>query len=725
MAEPVSLVGQQVGNYDVLRELGRGGMGVVYRAHEASLNRPVALKVLAPHLASDPVFAQRFLREAQAAAGLSHPNVVTVYAVGEHQGAPYIAMEYIRGESLANRIERSGRLPVTEALGIAAAVADALAAAHRQGLIHRDVKPQNIMLDDMGRARLLDFGLVKATEGSAALTETGVQLGTPQYMAPEQVQGKSVDGRTDIFALGVVLYEMLTGRAPFQASTPMAVMYQITHEPLPPLRQACPEASSALAQLVSSMTAKSPSGRFMRAESVVEELKRIQDGSASSNAPAGFVPIDPASILEPAAPATRAPVKHAHRPVNLKPIPTAVLSLCVVVVLAFLVFRGQRGATPGSGPGTVSEAEGWIQLFNGTSFDGWIASENPDDPITWVVEDGTMAIRGEKNHIRTEAEWTNMEVYLEYRYDAQGNGGLWPQGRFELQLRSPYDKTSPYSEHGAITRQYAPLSFRPEPLGRWNRAYLRLEDGFVTACINDSLVHDRVHVTPTVAASHAYPGTLRDPGPIELQAWSEHFWYRNIFVRPLKPPGDDLVPGLNVPPSTAKGWQQVFDGHSYSGWQWGKSPGQGIPWKIEGGTITAVGSSGTITSVAQWGDHEVSLEFRGGGDWANGGVFIHGAHEIQIAGSKGDPKWPTGSLYGNRFPSEASTKLLQQWNHLYIRFEKGELTAYLNGRLIHDKVRVGSATVGGVPVRTSDAGPLVLQGIKGEVQYRNIFVRPL
>lgn len=724
VAEPVSLVGQQVGNYEVLRELGRGGMGVVYRAHEASLNRPVALKVLAPQLASDPAFAQRFLREARAAAGLNHPNVVTVYAVGEHEGSPYIAMEYIRGESLADRIERTGRLSVDEAVAITTAVAGALAAAHRQGLIHRDVKPQNIMLDDTGRPRLLDFGLVKATEGNTALTETGVQLGTPQYMAPEQVQGKPVDGRTDIFALGVVLFEMLTGRAPFQASTPMAVMYQITHEPLPPLRQVCPDVSPALAQLVTNMTAKSPTGRFMRAESVVEELRRVRDGNAPASAPASFVPIDPASILDPPTPSVATPAKRTRPAIELKPILTAGGVLALVIILASLAFFGHRSATP-NGPGTVSEAEGWTRLFNGESFDGWVSSEGPKSPVSWVIEDGVMVTRGERNHIQTTAQWTDFEVYLEYRYDAEGNGGLLPQARFELQLCRPYDNMDRSMIHGAITGQYPPLSFQPNPAGQWNRAYLHLEDGFVTAYINDSLVQDGVHATPGLA-DRLHPGTLREPGPLELQAWSGRVWYRNIYIRPLETPKRSPIPGLNEPPKTEEGWQQVFDGLSYRGWQWEKNTRQAIPWKIENGAVVAVDQIGKMETTARWKDHEVSLEFRCGGDWANGGVFLKNAYEVQIAGSKGDPKWPTGTIIANqRFPRETTRRSLKQWNHYYLRFEENVLTAYLNGKLIHDRVLLVKGKSGASAPGPDDAGGLALQGLRGEVQYRNIYVRAL
>lgn len=273
-----SLIGQVVGNYHILKELGRGGMGVVYKAHETSLNRIVALKVLPRHLAQDPAFVKRFLREARAAASLNHPNIVTVYAVGEHNGIYFIAMEYVKGMALADLIRRKGQLEVREALNITLQAAWALKEAHKSEIIHRDVKPQNIMVDRAGRVKVMDFGLAKVLYGSTALTADGAILGTPRYMSPEQCQDENLDARTDIYSLGVVLYEMLCGCPPFDADSPMQLMLKIVQKPFPRLRDVNSDVPPTVAEIVACMTAKDPRARYPSAESLVADLRAVQKG---------------------------------------------------------------------------------------------------------------------------------------------------------------------------------------------------------------------------------------------------------------------------------------------------------------------------------------------------------------------------------------------------------------------------------------------------------------
>ena len=220
----------RIGDYELRRELGRGGMGVVYEAHEVTLDRTVALKILPRKFSSDPAYVARFLNEARAAARLDHPNIVMVHVVGEAAGRRFIAMELVRGAPLSSQIRAEQPLPALKALSLVRQVAAALSAAHAHGVIHRDIKPQNIMVDTEGRVKVLDFGLAKLHGSTAALTATGASLGTPRYMAPEQIQGRPADARTDIYSLGIVLFELLAGRPAFDADSPMAVMYQIAHE---------------------------------------------------------------------------------------------------------------------------------------------------------------------------------------------------------------------------------------------------------------------------------------------------------------------------------------------------------------------------------------------------------------------------------------------------------------------------------------------------------------
>ena len=202
---------KSIGSYEIIRELGRGGMGVIYKAHEQSLNRVVALKVLAPHLDKDATFVKRFRREARAMAQLNHNNIVTIHAVGEHDGVNYIAMEYIRGYSVAQLIAQKGQLDVRQALGIARQTARAFKAARERQIVHRDIKPENIMIDEANCVKVLDFGLAKIMQGATTYTTEGHQMGTPAYMSPEQVRGESIDFRSDIYSLGVTLFPYAGG----------------------------------------------------------------------------------------------------------------------------------------------------------------------------------------------------------------------------------------------------------------------------------------------------------------------------------------------------------------------------------------------------------------------------------------------------------------------------------------------------------------------------------
>jgi len=262
--------------YTIEGEIGRGGMGVVYRAREESLKRPVAIKVLPPDLAFRTDIRQRFLREAETAARLSHPNIVPIHSVGEKDDLVYFVMGLVDGESLAARLKRRGRMSVDEARRIMKEVADALSAAHQQGVIHRDVKPDNILLDGTrGRVMVTDFGIAKAlsSEGGT-LTEAGVAIGTPAFMSPEQAAGdREIDGRSDLYSLGVVAYQMLTGELPFQANSVAALlMKQITEKAVPVDRKR-PETPVELSQIVMRCLEKDPEDRWPTADALRRALE--------------------------------------------------------------------------------------------------------------------------------------------------------------------------------------------------------------------------------------------------------------------------------------------------------------------------------------------------------------------------------------------------------------------------------------------------------------------
>jgi serine/threonine-protein kinase len=249
------------GRYRLESKLGSGGMSTVYLARDETLERWVSAKVMHREITDQPDQLERFRREARAVAQLSHPNVVAVIDAGEDGGYPYIVFEYVEGETLKQRIDRLGRLPVDEAAAYAIEIGRGLAAAHARRLVHRDVKPQNVLIDADGRAKVTDFGIARSLEAHG-LTKTGRVLGTTDYVAPEQAMGQSVDARCDIYSLGVLLYEMLDGEVPFQADTQVGVAMKHVNEQMPDVQQRRPEISSALAAVIERATAKDPKKRY-------------------------------------------------------------------------------------------------------------------------------------------------------------------------------------------------------------------------------------------------------------------------------------------------------------------------------------------------------------------------------------------------------------------------------------------------------------------------------
>jgi serine/threonine protein kinase len=254
-----------LGTYEVLEVIGRGGMGLVLKALDPALQRLVALKVLAPHLAVSTTARRRFVREGRAAAAVRHEHVVAVHAVHEAEGLPYLVMQYVPGESLQARLDRAGPLDVAEVVRIGYETASGLAAAHEKGLIHRDIKPANLLLEDSpARVRITDFGLARAAD-DVPLTQQGVVAGTPEYMAPEQARGEPIDPRADLYALGCVLYACCTGAPPFHGEAPVTVLRRVTEEEPPPVREQNPDVPAWLEQFITRLLAKDPADRVQTA----------------------------------------------------------------------------------------------------------------------------------------------------------------------------------------------------------------------------------------------------------------------------------------------------------------------------------------------------------------------------------------------------------------------------------------------------------------------------
>jgi serine/threonine protein kinase len=279
------LIGRRLSHYEIVGKLGAGGMGEVYLAEDSKLGRKVALKVLPERLAGDPVRLQRLAREARTLGSLDHPHIVTLYSVEEAEGVHFLTMAYVEGESMEASIPDDG-LPVARLVELAIALADALRAAHEKGVVHRDLKPGNVMVDGEGRLRVLDFGLAKLVaepqaggRGESAtmtMTAEGTVVGTVPYMSPEQVEGQAVDARSDLFSFGVMLYEMATGRRPFRGESAMAVVSAILRDEPAPLAEARPELPQRLARLIGRCLEKDPAKRVRTARELLGELEEVK-----------------------------------------------------------------------------------------------------------------------------------------------------------------------------------------------------------------------------------------------------------------------------------------------------------------------------------------------------------------------------------------------------------------------------------------------------------------
>ncbi len=286
---------RQVGRYLIQGRLGRGGMATVYRAHDPSISRDVAIKFLHASLAEDDECRDRFLREARAAGGLSHPNIVVVHDVGEIEGRPYMAMELVDGAPLSETLEKTPVLPVRDAVLIGMQLARALEYAHARGIVHRDIKPGNIMfLKDGTTIKVTDFGIAHMDDGSSTHTQVGAVLGTPQYMSPEQAMGEKIDGRSDLFATGIVLYQMLAGERPFRADSLVAIAAKIVRDDPPPLAAKNAEVPAALRRVIDRCLAKKPEQRYQTGAELADALKKVLvqlDEQAREKAKQRIVPL--------------------------------------------------------------------------------------------------------------------------------------------------------------------------------------------------------------------------------------------------------------------------------------------------------------------------------------------------------------------------------------------------------------------------------------------------
>jgi serine/threonine-protein kinase len=337
--------------YELEALVGSGGMSSVFCAHDAQLERRVAIKILHERLAGDDEYVERFRHEARSVAQLTHPNIVSVIDRGEDQGRQYIVFEFVDGENLKEAIVRSGPAPIRRAVELAVAIADGLSFAHKHGLVHRDVKPQNVLLSENGDVKVTDFGIARSLDVEHGVTQTGTVVGTGEYLAPEQASGGAVSPATDVYSLGVVLWEMLTGRVPFAGDTFVAVALRHVNEPPPDIRTVRPDVPPRLAAAIDRALQKDPARRFPTMQAFADELRACLAGSGSEGA---------TQVIPPAR--RRAAAKSRRR----WPLGYVALALLIGVaaLVAVLLLAGGGGGTGGSATGSVP-----VRLHGVTSYD--------------------------------------------------------------------------------------------------------------------------------------------------------------------------------------------------------------------------------------------------------------------------------------------------------------------------------------------------------------------
>jgi eukaryotic-like serine/threonine-protein kinase len=389
------------GRYRLEARIGTGGMSSVYRAIDETLERPVAIKLMNREIASDSDQLERFRREARAVAQLSHPHIVGVIDAGEDQGRPYIVLEYVEGETLKERIRRNGELDVSEAVAYAIEIARALGAAHARHIVHRDVKPQNVLIDEEGSAKVTDFGIARSLDDDG-LTADGRVLGTTDYVSPEQALGHAVTGQSDLYSLGIVLYEMLTGRVPFRGENQVAVAMKHVREELPDVQALRPEVSASLAAVIDRATAKDLHERYRGDEELIADLEGVL---ALEAARTGSATGEATTVLRtlPSSTRRRIPLRVRSRPAWV-----AVVALLAVVALAAgVVLLGDRTHR---GTGTENTAGG-----GGASTPVGLNSDaaHDYDPFGDEVEHGdqtAFAIDGNPSTVWTTESYTTGDL---------------------------------------------------------------------------------------------------------------------------------------------------------------------------------------------------------------------------------------------------------------------------------------------------------------------------
>jgi serine/threonine-protein kinase len=445
------------GRYRLEAKLGSGGMSTVYLARDETLDRPVAVKVMHREMSEQADQLARFRQEARAVAKLSHPNVVAVIDAGEDGGYPYIVFEYVEGETLKQRIARVGPLDTQEALAYAIEVARGLSVAHARHMVHRDIKPQNVLIDGEGRAKLTDFGISRQLEQDG-MTATGRVLGTTDYVSPEQAMGRPVDERSDVYSLGIVLYETLVGEVPFSAGSQVGVAMKHVNEELPDVQERRPEVSAAVALVVERATAKDPEQRY---QSVAEMIDDLATALEVEVARAGTTTGEATSVLDAVPPPKRR--LSGRRRWSWAAVAAVLLAAAVAIALVVVISSGHG---PGGGGGALKGKGSKIAIGSATDYDPEGDGEESSSTVGFAID-------GDPQSTAWSTEHYDSPTFAGTKTGPDPGVGLYlttksPATPTELQVRTPTP--------GWDAQVYAAASGPPEDLEGWGDAVGEVTD---------------------------------------------------------------------------------------------------------------------------------------------------------------------------------------------------------------------------------------------------------
>ena len=621
----------RIGHYEVLQVIGKGGFGTVLRAFDDVLQRVVAIKVMAPVLAATSPARKRFTREAQSSAQVRHENVVQVYEVGE-QPLPYLVMEFIPGETLQQRLDRIGPLDVPEVVRIGRQIAEGLAAAHATDLIHRDIKPGNVLLEGGHlKVKITDFGLARAGD-DASMTQSGMIAGTPMYMAPEQVLGQMLDQRADLFSLGTVMYQMAAGRVPFRAPNSVAVLKRVADDTPRPIREVIPETPQWLCDIISKLHAKNPAERYQSAREVADVLADCEAQLKQNSRLRDYSRIPRAANASPGS-ALWKWVAVAAVVLFFSAIGLAQLEFAGITRL----FGGRQPvgvvappAIPISDANFGPSADGFVPLFNGKDLTGW--QTNPGTEGSWTVTDGVLKGRGlQQNYLYSEtARFRDFHLRAEARINGAGNSGIhfraaMPEAQrvgappgYEVQIAGPpadVNRTGSLMIFPSKNYLLVHVADPPAPADKWFTLEIIAEGRRIIVKVDGKTLANTEHTGPV-------------EGRLALQVFDANtvVQFRKIEIKELPA----------SPPATG-GFVALFNGKDLTGWK--KHALSGGEWKVEDGAIDGRGiTSYLFTESSDYANYHLRVEAKIN---ANGdaGVYIRTPFDVRALPISGPAKF--------------------------------------------------------------------------------------